>query len=538
MNFCGSCGAGLAPGARFCGTCGGPVTVTDPGSVRTNPPAPLLRPPGTISYPSPPVSPGQLEYPGQPQYAAPPHYPGPPLDAGPPAPTVQAGRRQWLIIGIVVALVLAGAGIGAWFWLRPSTDATTATEVDNYPTVPTAGMSIDLADIFTDASLSATDGRYATTILNVDDSRVVIKSAALVKNTTTYEYELVVAGIDRSTGKVAWVVRGDTLDPSGKGSADDFSCQVAPTSKKIICVTGEYNQSTQKAFTDFTVIDPSTGATTSSQAEGYYRYSLSLVGDDALLTISGKDSKFDLIRVDPVTGTQKWATTVSAVGSEFYGGQARGGFVTTGESTSTSGTTSTLLLNPDTGEREHEIPGYVYGDGAWYSFADRTGSTGVQRVDNDGKVLWSDGKLNMLPTQYSPTQPVLTSQNGTKLVALDPADGHQLWQSDRNITGSMSGFFADRLIFEDANRSLIFDSGTGAFVASAADMFIGGGDSLFYTASDTQLSAYDTKTGARTWTSRLNQIDSSVDDTTVRVQAAGGLLFLTDRNTVRLLVSQ
>jgi hypothetical protein len=126
MNYCGTCGARLAPDSKFCSACGtavkppaGPV-----GSASTGVVPPQASASDASQEPPPPT----------PRYAAP---AGHPAQVDPPhtrTPRVRRGRRIWLFTGTVAALLLVAAGAGATIWFRAQ-DLPNASTVD-VPTLP------------------------------------------------------------------------------------------------------------------------------------------------------------------------------------------------------------------------------------------------------------------------------------------------------------------------------------------------------------------------------------------------------------------
>ena len=149
--FCSSCGKTTDEGAAFCKECGAPTPQVqrtggaaglesglDATQVR---PAASSEPPASRSVPPPPIS-----------YAPPPLPPAgyvPGWQAPPPP------RRTGLIVGIVVAavIVLAGAGLGAYFGLRGNDSDKTAS---SSTTVSAESSSTSLAEVSTTTTLPST----------------------------------------------------------------------------------------------------------------------------------------------------------------------------------------------------------------------------------------------------------------------------------------------------------------------------------------------------------------------------------------------
>ena len=162
-RFCGRCGHELRPAARFCGSCGTAVPASaDQGAVRDG-----------VSDPPAGPRPGSYQSGVAPTITAAPV----PAHGSPPGPRRQPAFR-WPV-AVVVALLLAGGGIGAVFLLRHSQPGSQANVANQASSQPAAETTTGIATSTTATSPSPTSSSPAPPPTQVTLNGMTIRISAV-----------------------------------------------------------------------------------------------------------------------------------------------------------------------------------------------------------------------------------------------------------------------------------------------------------------------------------------------------------------------
>ena len=333
--YCGNCGA-KSEGGRFCGSCGSPLPT--PATPATGQPAvpQALTDPVAVGFvhpdaefvgagASPTAAQGYVGYPaGQPTgpfpaagvpsgpipaAGYPP--PAPPGQAPPPGQAGQRKNRMWWIVGVSVVLV-AALGVGAFFLLRPSDDATGTDTVAaaSYQSAPVPGAKIRAADVMDNSSGDPTIG----SVYQIADDRVVLSAGDEDSSGRT---TAVIAAMDPTSGQRLWAVDVGDLSPGDVSIPGYSTCRVGEETV-LTCVV--VDDSARSAMISRIALDTGTvsGSVTAdaSQVVGW-------VGGEPFVALwSTTDPTADVSRLDPATGKPRWTIT-----TEMSGGDSAPAFV-------------------------------------------------------------------------------------------------------------------------------------------------------------------------------------------------------------------
>ena len=479
---------------------------------------------------------------------------GNPYPASGPAPGSRGRRKPVIAIFLVTAVVLAAVITTVVLVTgRSSTASNGATsDVESLPDPPQVAGQVDLRDLFEHSSpVSAAN----TKVLAVTDQLFVVSSLGSDRNSSE-TYEDVVAGIDRKTGSVVWKVSDKDLDPQGSADSDGFGCRLTGSGDNIICAQQEQSTNPDAdRMVDLTVIKVADGTFTTSRAEGWAPTRLQGIGDDLLLNRSAGNSDYFVARVDPRTGKDKWTARTTFKANDFQGATAVAQFVAVPEVTATDTLVgSTILLDPETGNRIHELDGYVISNGTdFYSSMNlnqgttvSTGSTpsasGVERVGVDGKIVWQNPDATLMSsTSYTAKSPVLGIEDGGTLVALSPIDGKELWRSDRKISSTYVADISNGRAFVaegGGNTSgiiRIFDLAQGNQLGTANGSWVASSSQVFYTTDHNRLYGWASASGQNIWRVDYHTLSPRLSDDQAQIVTAGGHLFAIDSRTAGIL---
>ena len=414
-----------------------------------------------------------------------------------------------------------------------------------YQKQPKMAGQVMLRDLFEHSTAASTYS--STNILAVTPTTFVVSAVEQDPNATsssTDASEVVVAAIDRNSGAVAWKVADKDLDPQGNATSDSFACTMTQSTSKLICASAERLQQTgDTARVDLTVIKVSDGTFSTAQADGWFNYSISNVDEDVLLTRSNSSGSYEVVRVDPNNGKDKWTAPVTFMGDDFYGGYSQAGYVQVPEKRTSTDPSSTLLLNAGTGKQEHELDGSVVSNGTDYYSSVNTGTSGsgtskqgTQRMSVDGKTLWVNPDASFLYGRYGASDPVLALEDTDTLVGLDPVSGKELWKSDRKVNGYVSAINSGRGFLTTDNKVVrIFNLSNGDQLGTANGSYVAGGRAEFYTTDAGRLYAWSADSAKNLWRADYRDLSPTLLQDSTRITASGDRLFAIDARSVGIL---
>ncbi len=612
MNTCPNCGNQVAAGARFCGRCGLSLARAAAGNADGDPlggeasrsvggQSPALSGPIDVEatrY----LGPGAAPVPPVPSWAAPSgpfqaspednRHTGPISTVGAPPPGVGredrpptaprqgpaagAGRKRLPILiaaGVVLIVVVA---VGAFLLMHKSTSGgSTATNQDGpvFGAAPKAGATVNVDDLF-DVPPS---GDANLNVLYASDRIFVVEGMAQAGgvNATSSSgsdgsgsSEAVIAAIDNNSGKVLWHVSGTDLDPAGKADFTDgsFACSVPDDASRVVCgiagysapstpvadssATGSTSQA-QNNYVELSSVNMASGKVTTAEADGStMRYSLNLVGSDALLYSygGGSDGGGTVVRVDPSTGKTKWTAPITYHADDFPGGHYDGTYVDVPEAVS-SGDYSTALLNPDTGARVRTLKGSGYRlNGTYfttYVAGGGSGSTvnyGSVKTDDQGKVVWQNANVELSgyfgSTGYGTADPLLAT-NANGYVGVSQTDGKVVWTAPRSLTTdnslvAVSG--GEAFLQSSDSRVRLLHLADGTQTGLVTGSFVAASGPAFYTSSAGRLFAWSTKDGSSLWRADLSDLAPAIDANAARISVENGSMFVADKQSITRLM--
>lgn len=505
MHTCPTCGT-PGEGIAFCGTCG-----TKMSSQRSEPETgPVILPfqQPTTSFHS--YSHSTLSSAG----------------GTPPA----SSTKKFVVIGAVVALV-AAAGVGAWLIFGGSAAPIPSSSVaEDFEAPPAVGTTIRVRDL-----LDKRDAYFVPTVLRVTDELLVVQAGG----SSDFERESTLSGVSRATGEVVWHLESSEISAEGAG----VDCKSQPTQDTVVCLSTDYSDSGKSNVTMITTVNATSGEFQQVEVDGETPYYGSpFIGDVPLISSSLGDGEFEISLVDVVTGEPKWTAAVVVEGSEFAAPTLQGGFVWVLESelrASGSADFTTVLIDPATGERAHELEGIwvAYGAG-WFGYADQEDREGAARINLDGSMMWENDKVNLLSSPDDSTSAILLAHDDETLVALDPENGEVIWESPAKfdeIGVSYQG--AGYAFVGDSDSMRLIELATGTQLVKSTGAFVGESDSLIYAVKNEALTAYSKDGAKKVWSAKFDDLDSKVDEQSASIILQDGVLMLVDLDEIRILQS-
>lgn len=466
-------------------------------------------------------------------------------DALAKSPTRSWGAGRIAIVAAVVVLLLAG-GVFAVVVLTNRSTATTASGAGSgggpsFLAAPKVVGQADFRDLVEHDGAGVT---YNGSVVGANQDTFFVSVIGTDSSSSTTTGEVVLAAIDRSTGDVKWKVQDKDLAPAGGAGGISFECNETASGGHIICGSMEPYQAGEDPRIDFTVVNEADGTFKSSQVQGYFRYYFYTVSDDVLLMRSGAAAgDYSIIRVDPMTGKDKWSTDITFAGDDFSGASFRNGYVQVLEKPDSSSTYSTDLLNPDTGQIAQRLDGAVRGNGTdYYGPMPNTGGgsgsgtvpTGIQRVGKDGKIVWQNPDASFIWSEFPVDHAVLVTEDGA-LVGLDPANGKELWRSAKKFTVSSATTAGDTAFVSDGRNIRIINLTNGDQLGTANGQWVGSGSIGFYTTDDGKLYSWKTADGRNLWRVDYHELSPRLSVDNTRVVEFDGALFVLDGRSVGIL---
>lgn len=443
-NFCGHCGDALAPGAGFCGRCGGRVTAApaaaepeDESAATTLPRLPEHQPPGrqapAYAFVTPPVPP-------------------------PSAPVRRSGGRAPLVVGFVLLMFVAGAGIG--FVLTrgggSGSDADGAGERAGALEVLPAGfgngvsvldrpagtwtlMADEILPGGTLGVLEYVDGpSYGPELLGFEDVAVAYAER---HDESTQTSTSVIVGVEAATGKVAW--QHDDVTPT---------CAAVYDENLLVCPRAD-----DRAIV---AIDPETGEVVGEQAMS--AGSVSFLDDGTTLYVmhrgaGGEDFAVDALRLpdlDPLWSRLLDTSVIgcchgdyvmqldgpvlaaSFINAEWHIDRLTGAALSSssdadwallpGYDTADDAAEGTTVLTDDSGREVLTAPGYIWGDLSGRNVVDGRIGIGSSLYDLEtGTAVWTSPAIADSATWLPDHEHLLASewdrQSTTSVV--DAGDG-------------------------------------------------------------------------------------------------------------------
>lgn len=517
MNSCGACHAPSVPGGRYCANCGQTVNELATMAFRTVEESRTL-PVAGVRFIAEPAQAARRTDGAPTDMRSPVGQPWPPADTASSRP---GSRRRVSWIALALAFLLAGGGVTTWLLLRSGSEPmgrTFPVLALEYSTAPTTSTKIDVSAISdgTVDNLQITESNSSVLIAN--SSQVVMSSALL--NQQSHLGEMSVAAFDSSTGAVRWVVRRQTLDPSGAADLDTFRCVPTADLSRLICATGDGPAAGAAGAVQLTSIDVETGAASGGSVHAVIPSLLFPIDDDVVLPV-GDGGVFHAARFDPTTGARAWIAR--AGGAEAQAPHWVDDLLDLPMSTDAS--QDSALLNPNDGSVVRILPSVINGSRTtgWYGTRNGLGGVGTSRFDSNGSALWTINGARLLDVPQVEGGALLATLND-RLVRLDTADGHARWTAQGSPDNNAAVFMNcdDRLVVSDGRTTRLINATDGTELLRTKQRVAGAALSTLYLASQTDLAAYDLNSGDRIWQVALNSIDPTFDTSLPFVGTAPG----------------
>ena len=470
----------------------------------------------------------------------------------------------------MLALILVGGAVAFYAFRKTSNTVATAASSDAIPhfqTQPAAGGSVNVADLFDNATTSDSGN---VQVVASNSTLFVVKSTGLVRSSSS-SYENVVAGIDRNSGKVVWRVADKDLEPTGGSSAGAFFCARTQTSDSIICTvqenvagsgsaspaTSSDGVSSSAAATvapapetvALTLINIVNGSVKTSEVSGHVNGNVISVGSDVLVTRTlDMNGNYEIARVDPSTGKDKWTQEVTSVGDGSAGPYNIGTQLFVTEKTATDQSVTTVQLDPESGKRLRSIPGYARPEGANYltnlaiTGADGTQSQSTQLLDQNKKIVWKNSNVQVLTADYGDSNILLAKRysDSSSLVGLNIADGKVAWTKGHSLSQYISRIAGPDAFLVSDQIVTIIKLADGTELGRATGNWVDGDADIIYTTVGTsdnkRLLASKATDGTQLWRAAFTDIAPAASSSAT-VTSVDGALFILDAQTVTELIA-